>query len=112
MNTLKKTVSVTITSLLGATALSLLAPTSPAFADACGFRGIPNQSTIDRLLGDGDDGKYVNAQYNHCGNGNVMVQVDYVYANEKICVTPGITQLHSNPNLGAVTNAFYIGEGC
>ncbi|WP_156807574.1 DUF6355 family natural product biosynthesis protein [Acaricomes phytoseiuli] len=48
--------------------------------------------------------------YNHCGSGTVMVQVDYVFGNERFCITPGIKifpMAYANP----ITNIFYLG-GC
>ena len=78
---------------------------SPAQAAVCGFEGVTTDS-----IGGGDDGKYEAGKYNHRGTGNVTVQIDYVYANERYCVTPGVTEFAANPNLGAVTNIYAVGE--
>ena len=77
---------------------------APANAAVCGFEGVTSGN-----IGGGNDGKYEAGNYNHCGEGNTKIQIDYVYANEKKCVTPGVTQFAANPNLGAITNIFSIG---
>lgn len=94
---------------LGASLLAggFAATTVPAQAAVCGFEGVTTDS-----WGGGDDGKYEAGKYNHCGDGNIQVQVDYVYANGKHCVTPGVTEFAANPHLGAVTNIFPTGAGC
>lgn len=99
----QKTLSFVLGSSFLVGGMALVAP--PAQAAVCGFEGVTTDS-----IGSGDDGKYEAGKYNHCGTGNVTLQIDYVYANERYCVTPGVTEFAANPNLGAVTNIYAVGE--
>lgn len=94
---IKKTVS---SAALGGiiAAGGLLLGATPSQAAVCGFYG--------------EDDYNFKAYYNHCGPTNIIIQVDYTYANQERCVTPGITDLYANPALGAVINAFYAGRTC
>ena len=103
IRTRKRILSILLGSSLLAGGVTMAA--APAQAAVCGFEGVTTDS-----WGGGDDGKYEAGRYNHCGTGNIKVQIDYVYANETKCVTPGVTEFAANPNLGAVTNIFAVGK--
>lgn len=88
----------------------VLAPTHAEEAQRpCGFSPVATGN-----VGGGESDKhYEKAIYNHCSHdgSNTKVQVDYTYANDVFCVTPGETEFRANPDLGAITNIFSIG-GC
>lgn len=52
--------------------------------------------------------------YNHCGQGQVKIQIDYQIGNTTRCVGPGITEVGTKTNPAwpwtYVNNAFYIGS--
>ena len=76
-----------------------LTPAAVAAATPCGYLG-----------NTGTNAGNLNANYNHCGSGNVRVQIDYQVGNDFRCVSPGITWIRYqiwNP----VTNIFAVG-GC
>lgn len=78
---------------------------SPASAAVCGFTGLTSSH-----IGGGDDGKYEEGTYLNCDSTNQKIQVNYFYASEERCVSPGETHLSANPNLGALTGASKIGS--
>lgn len=81
----------------------LVTTAAPSFAAVCGFQGTPTPG-----IG-GNVAPWEEANYNHCGTGNVKIRVQYYYAERDYCVTPGNTTLYANPNLGALKFAYYIG---
>ena len=67
-------------------------------AVACGYTG--NHPSHDSW--------YV-AGYNHCGTGNVKVQIDYFIGNDTKCVGPGLSTFQNNA-INQISNIFYIGS--
>ena len=103
---LKKVLStLSLTALLSSG--GLLVTAVPAYAAPCGFSPVTTGN-----LGGGDDGNYEKGIYNHCSNDgtNTKIKVDYAYASQELCVTPGETELFANPNLGALRYAASIGR--
>lgn len=85
---------------------------TPSYAEEiqrpCGFSPVGTSN----IGGGENDGHYEKAIYKHCtddGN-NVKIQIDYTYANDTFCVTPGETEFRANPDLGAIKNIFSIGS--
>lgn len=76
-----------------------------ASAATCGFTGLTSSH-----IGGGDDGKYEEATYLNCDNSNQKIRVNYFYASEERCVSPGETHLSASPNLGALVGAVRIGN--
>ncbi|GAA4962920.1 DUF6355 family natural product biosynthesis protein [Pseudonocardia tropica] len=79
------------------TGLVLVAVGTTAQAAKCGYSTLENDTTNNK------------ANYLNCTTGNQRIRVEYTYATEEMCVTPGDTPLFANPNLGAVRNAVPIG---
>lgn len=69
-----------------------------ASAAKCGYSTLENDTTNNK------------ANYLNCSPGNERIRVEYTYATQEMCVTPGDTPLFANPNLGAVRNAVPIGS--
>ena len=84
-----------------------LAFAAPAMAAPCGFYPITTGN-----LGGGDDGYYEKGTYTNCRSNNVTIAVNYTYASQALCVTPGETTLFADPNLGALTGATWTGSYC
>lgn len=82
-----------------------IAGASAASATACGFTGLTSSH-----LGGGDDGKYEEGTYLNCDKSKQKIRVNYFYASEERCVSPGETHLSANPNLGALVGADKIGK--
>ena len=79
-----------------AVASGLLAGAPVASASLCGYTGE-------------DDGYSNKANYNNCTQNVERVRIDYTYANELKCMSPGDNALFANPALGAVRNAVSLG---
>lgn len=110
---LKARFSLGIFGLISMMGVSTLAVT-PAQASAEAFPSTPTVVTSAAACGytgnSGTNAGNLNAYYNHCGTGNVRVQIDYQVGNDFRCVSPGVTWIRYqiwNP----VTNIFAVG-GC
>lgn len=97
-----RTIFSTIVAISVATGMAVCIAT-PAAAAVCGFSGVTTPG-----IG-GNVAPWEEEIYNHCGKGNVKIRVQYYYAEQDFCVTPGETKLYANPYLGAVKFAYYIG---
>ena len=97
--------------LLGGSLLGLqpasAASTSSQMVEAVSDQGVVTASTC----GFYQDPYY--AYYNHCGSGNVKIQIDMNFGNRTQCVSPGVTNLGYNVGnpITYIKFAFYIG-GC
>ncbi|ALE72090.1 hypothetical protein Ae168Ps1_2659c [Pseudonocardia sp. Ae168_Ps1] len=76
---------------------AVVAGAGTAEAAKCGYSTLENDTTNNK------------ANYLNCSPGNERIRVEYTYATEEKCVTPGDTPLFANPDLGAVRNAVPIG---
>lgn len=83
---------------------SLMVCTTNANAAVCGFTGIAEGFSVSESTGNWPSGTYEN-----CKDHNVKVRVNYHYASEERCLTPGSTHLTANPNLGALRGVDEIG---
>lgn len=97
----------TTLAITGAIMGGSLAFAAPAMAAPCGFYPITTGN-----LGGGDDGHYEKGTYTNCKTDNARITVNYTYASEIFCVTPGETILYANPYLGALTGATWTGSYC
>jgi len=105
MKRLKRGIIGSIVATLAFTGIGVVSA-GAASAAPCGFY----QAT---------SGLSFNSYYNHCGNGSVMIQVDYRLRNEAWCVRPGITLLYqpfrvpgdngASDYWNRPTNAYYTG---
>lgn len=71
---------------------------------ACGFTPIVTGNI-------GSEGpNYERGVYNNCSDQRVRINVEYAYASDSRCVSPGNTRLYASSSLGALRDAVLWGN--
>ncbi|MCP2048875.1 UNVERIFIED_ORG: hypothetical protein J3D58_002947 [Paenarthrobacter nicotinovorans] len=94
-----RSIKTKIISGMGAAAVAatfMIGGASVAQAASCGFQGKNNEA-------------YDAVHYNHCGSGNVYVQIDYWIGTGNACLGPGMSSITSFP-WNRVQNVFAVGS--